>query len=98
MDFVSDRAAKESFENRLTAFPADLTTDAWIDNLAGEKCNIATLIFVLSAIHPDKFIVTLKNIGNVLQQDGLILFRDYAINDHAMIRFKPGSKVTFFTF
>ena len=35
----------------------------------------------------------LQNIGKVMSAEGFLLFRDYAVNDHAMIRFKPGSKV-----
>ena len=45
------------------------------------------------AVHPDKFLQSLKNIYEILGEDGVVLFRDYAVNDHAMVRFKPGSKV-----
>ena len=51
------------------------------------------MIFVLSAVHPDKFITVLRNLASKMKSNGKILFRDYAINDHAMIRFKSGSKV-----
>ena len=44
-------------------------------------------------MHPDKFLQSLKNIYEILGEDGVVLFRDYAVNDHAMVRFKPGSKV-----
>ena len=93
VEFVKDRAIKESFDDRLTAFCADLTTDDWLSNIGTVKCQISTLIFVLSAIHPTKFVDTLTNVGKALNDGGIILFRDYGINDHAMIRFKPGSKV-----
>ena len=45
------------------------------------------------AVHPAKFLQSLKNIYEILGEDGVVLFRDYAVNDHAMVRFKPGSKV-----
>ena len=53
------------------------------------------MIFNLTskAVHPDKFLQSLKNIYEILGEDGVVLFRDYAVNDHAMVRFKPGSKV-----
>ena len=58
-----------------------------------EICLLVTMIFVLSAIHPSKFVTALKNLTSLLTIGGKLLFRDYAVNDHAMIRFKPGSKV-----
>ena len=39
------------------------------------------------------FKTVLQNIHKVLKQNGLLIFRDYAINDMAMFRFKQGTKI-----
>uniref|UniRef100_A0A8R1DIS3 tRNA N(3)-methylcytidine methyltransferase n=1 Tax=Caenorhabditis japonica TaxID=281687 RepID=A0A8R1DIS3_CAEJA len=52
-----------------------------------EKVDLATLIFVLSAIHPDKHKVAAENMRNLVKIGGTIVVRDYGVNDHAMIRF-----------
>jgi len=59
----------------------------------GCEVDLVTMIFVLSAINPDKFLNVLEHLAQKMKKNGKLLFRDYAINDHAMIRFKSGSKV-----
>ena len=92
VDFVATRAEEQNLSDRLTAFQCDLT-DVPLDDKIDSKCDLVTMIFVLSAIHPSKFVTALKNLTSLLTNGGKLLFRDYAVNDHAMIRFKPGSKV-----
>lgn len=75
------------------AFQCDLTEDDLTDNIPADSVDVATLIFVLSAIHPDKMHLAVKNIFKVLKPGGCVLFRDYGINDHAMLRFKKGNKL-----
>ncbi|GAB6026830.1 Methyltransferase-like protein 6 [Chamberlinius hualienensis] len=58
-----------------------------------EPVDFVSLVFVLSALHPDTFIQALKNIYKVLRPGGTLLFRDYGIYDAAMLRFKPGHKL-----
>lgn len=60
------------------------------------KCSvdIATLVFVLSAVHPDKMLTVLHNIIQVLKPGGLLFFRDYGLYDHAMLRFSPANKLS----
>uniref|UniRef100_A0A673X0J9 tRNA N(3)-cytidine methyltransferase n=1 Tax=Salmo trutta TaxID=8032 RepID=A0A673X0J9_SALTR len=62
-------------------------------NVPVGSVDVATLIFVLSAIHPDKMQQALDNIYRVLKPGGIILFRDYGLYDHAMMRFKAGNKL-----
>ncbi|KAM8967082.1 tRNA N(3)-cytidine methyltransferase METTL6 [Pelodytes ibericus] len=75
------------------AFQCDLTKDNLTHNIQAESVDVATLIFVLSAIHPEKMHLAVQNIYKVLKPGGCVLFRDYGLHDHAMLRFKSGSKL-----
>ncbi|XP_052000282.1 tRNA N(3)-methylcytidine methyltransferase METTL6 [Xyrauchen texanus] len=75
------------------AFQCDLTKDDLPATIQADTVDVATLIFVLSAIHPDKMQQALENIFKVLKQGGIVLFRDYGLYDHAMLRFKSGNKL-----
>ena len=50
---------------RCRAFVADVTTDDLTDTIAPDSVDFVTLIFVLSAIHPDNMLKTLQNIYRV---------------------------------
>ncbi|XP_034409146.1 tRNA N(3)-methylcytidine methyltransferase METTL6 [Cyclopterus lumpus] len=78
---------------RCSAFQCDLTSDDLRENVPQGSVDIVTLIFVLSAVHPDKMTLALQNISRVLKPGGVVLFRDYGLHDHAMLRFKAGSKL-----
>ncbi|XP_038850344.1 tRNA N(3)-methylcytidine methyltransferase METTL6-like isoform X2 [Salvelinus namaycush] len=78
---------------RCSAFQCDLTKDDLRGNVPVGSVDVAMLIFVLSAIHPDKMQKALDNIYRVLKPGGIILFRDYGLYDHAMMRFKAGNKL-----
>ena len=80
-------------ETRIKAFECDITVGDLEEKLQSEKVNIVSLIFVLSAIKPEAFVRTLENISKVMSDNGILLFRDYAINDMAMVRFAPGTKI-----
>ncbi|XP_018328518.1 methyltransferase-like protein 6, partial [Agrilus planipennis] len=80
-------------EKKINAFQIDITTEDIFNRLELNSVDIATLIFVLSAIHPDKFELAVKNIYKLLKPGGLVLFRDYGLYDMAQIRFKSGHKI-----
>ncbi|CAK8689335.1 unnamed protein product [Clavelina lepadiformis] len=96
----SPRAVEFVKENRkynpdkCFAFQCDLTAHQLNNDIPEASIDIATLIFVLSAIHPDKFLLVLQNIHKVLKPGGHLLFRDYGLYDWAMLRFNPGSKIS----
>uniref|UniRef100_A0A803YJH6 tRNA N(3)-cytidine methyltransferase METTL6 n=1 Tax=Meleagris gallopavo TaxID=9103 RepID=A0A803YJH6_MELGA len=78
---------------RCKVFQCDLTKDDLLENIPADSVDVVTLIFVLSAIHPDKMHLVLKNIYKILKPGKCVLFRDYGLYDHAMLRFKSGSKL-----
>uniref|UniRef100_A0A0K0EDI8 tRNA N(3)-methylcytidine methyltransferase n=1 Tax=Strongyloides stercoralis TaxID=6248 RepID=A0A0K0EDI8_STRER len=76
--FVLDLTDSEKAEDIIYKFPlADITT----------------LIFVLSAIEPSKHKIAIENMLKFVKKGGIIFFRDYGINDNAMIRFGWGTKI-----
>ncbi|XP_046975932.1 tRNA N(3)-methylcytidine methyltransferase METTL6 [Vanessa cardui] len=81
-------------ENRMKAFCADLTTDDLFENVQEESVDLASLIFVLSAIHPSMWSQVAKVAFKVLKPGGVVLFRDYGRYDMAQLRFKPGHKIS----
>jgi methyltransferase-like protein 6 len=81
-------------ENTIKAFQCDITSDEISKETGLESIDVATLIFVLSAIHPNKFHHTLRNVFTVLKPGGVVLFRDYGLYDMAQLRFKAGHKIS----
>nr|XP_036851379.1 tRNA N(3)-methylcytidine methyltransferase METTL6 isoform X2 [Manis javanica] len=78
---------------RCKVFQCDLTKDDLLEHVPIESVDVVMLIFVLSAVHPDKMHLVLQNIYKVLKPGKNVLFRDYGLYDHAMLRFKAGSKL-----
>ncbi|XP_051819086.1 tRNA N(3)-methylcytidine methyltransferase METTL6 [Antechinus flavipes] len=78
---------------RCKAFHCDLTQDDLLEHVPAASVDVVTLIFVLSAVHPDKMHLVLQNVYKVLKPGKCVLFRDYGMNDHAMLRFKAGNKL-----
>ena len=80
-------------ESKIKAFQCDISkADSLADTV--KNVNLLSLVFVLSAIHPSKFLTVCQNLHAVMAEGGLILFRDYAVNDMAMIRFGAGTKIS----
>jgi len=79
--------------DRMCAFQTDVTKEELTDHIKANSVDVVTLVFVLSAIHPEKFETVLRNVKNVLKPGGIVLLRDYGLNDMAQIRFKPGHKI-----
>ncbi|XP_021370240.1 methyltransferase-like protein 6 isoform X2 [Mizuhopecten yessoensis] len=79
---------------RCNAFQCDITSDPLTNQMPDNSVHLVSMIFVLSAIHPDKMAAALSNISKVLRPGGFLLFRDYGLYDYAMLRFQPGHKLS----
>ncbi|KAF3964720.1 hypothetical protein CMV_011014 [Castanea mollissima] len=78
---------KDFKESQVSAFVCDLTVDDLIKEIPPSSIDIVTMIFVLSAVSPEKMPLALQNIRKILKPNGCVLFRDYAIGDLAQERF-----------
>ncbi|XP_067869265.1 tRNA N(3)-methylcytidine methyltransferase METTL2 [Heterodontus francisci] len=76
--------------SRCLAFVHDLCDTRATYPMPDESLDIIILIFVLSAIHPDKMQTVIKRLSQLLKPGGMILFRDYGRYDMAQLRFKKG--------
>ncbi|XP_071803016.1 tRNA N(3)-cytidine methyltransferase METTL6-like [Asterias amurensis] len=91
VQFVKENAAYDPA--RISAFQCDITKDPLVAQIPECNVHIVTMLFVLSAIHPDKMAAALRNIYEVVRPGGCVLFRDYGLYDHAMLRFSKGHKL-----
>ncbi|XP_074334657.1 tRNA N(3)-methylcytidine methyltransferase trm141 isoform X2 [Apium graveolens] len=77
---------KDFTETRVNAFVCDLTAEDLSKHVSPASVDIVTMIFVLSAVSPEKMSKVLHNIKKVLKPNGFVLFRDYAAGDLAQER------------
>jgi len=80
-------------EERFNAFQCDLTADDLCEKIPVESVDIVLMLFILSAISPQKMEASLNNILKVMKPGGILLFRDYGLYDHAQLRFATGHKI-----
>ncbi|XP_022142829.1 uncharacterized protein LOC111012843 isoform X2 [Momordica charantia] len=78
---------KDFNESRIAAFVCDLTADNLSNHVSPSSIDVVMMIFVLSAVSPEKMSQVLQNVKKVLKPTGNVLFRDYATGDLAQERF-----------
>ncbi|ORZ29537.1 hypothetical protein BCR44DRAFT_1449525 [Catenaria anguillulae PL171] len=76
---------------RVTAFVADLTKDALTETVPRQSVDVASCIFVLSAIPPEDLATAVANVASVVKPGGTVVLRDYARYDQAELRFKASN-------
>ncbi|NXV19734.1 METL2 protein, partial [Cepphus grylle] len=73
-----------------SAFVHDVCDDALPYPFPDEILDVILLVFVLSAIHPDRMQGVVNRLAKLLKPGGMLLFRDYGRYDTAQLRFKKG--------
>lgn len=98
VDLVKQRAKEGDYGERMPlAFVSDLSKESCFPDEALDKYDFCTSIFVLSALSPEKFPTAIENIKSCFSENSeqkIFFFRDYAVNDHAMLRFKKGKCIS----
>ncbi|XP_076461323.1 tRNA N(3)-cytidine methyltransferase METTL2-like isoform X2 [Babylonia areolata] len=75
---------------RCHAFEWDITDENSTLPFPPESLDIVIMIFVLSAVHPEKMQKAVNRLASCLKPGGQILLRDYGRYDMAQLRFKKG--------
>ncbi|KAK6125055.1 hypothetical protein DH2020_041233 [Rehmannia glutinosa] len=72
--------------NRINAFICDVTHEELCDKILPSSVDVVTLIFMLSAVSPNKMPFVLQNLKKILKPNGHVLVRDYAVGDSAQVK------------
>jgi len=75
---------------RCLPFVWDVTSSVPSLPFPPSSLRVITLIFVLSAISPDKYDQVMVNLNRILEPGGCILFRDYGLHDMVQLRIPEG--------
>ncbi|KAJ8251243.1 hypothetical protein GJAV_G00218880 [Gymnothorax javanicus] len=75
---------------RCFAFVHDLSDESATFPVPPGSLDVVVLIFVLSALHPNKMQSSIRRLAQLLKPGGVLLLRDYGRYDMAQLRFKKG--------
>ena len=88
------RSSEAYDESRCRAFVWDFASGDSPPQPTPPPANFALLVFVLSAVPPEKQQTAVSALAKLLKPGGKILFRDYATGDMAQNRFAKSSTIT----
>ncbi|XP_057378460.1 tRNA N(3)-methylcytidine methyltransferase METTL2-like isoform X1 [Daphnia carinata] len=80
--------------SRCLGFVCDISEENFKFPFPENSLDVILIIFVLSAISPEKFSSTIVQLSRQLKPGGRIFFRDYGRYDMAELRFKPGKCIS----
>jgi methyltransferase-like protein 6 len=85
IELFREHEAYKSGSGRFKVFVADIIKDDFLEHV--ELVDIATCIFVLSALPPECLADVVRNVARVIKPGGSWFIRDYASDDAAQLRF-----------
>jgi len=91
VSLVQSRSEFKTYQRRCKVWACDVAKSCLPTEL--EYVDVATLIFVLSAIHPTRIVQALKHVKLKMKKGAILFIRDYGVYDLSQIRFGPGSKL-----
>jgi Methyltransferase domain len=81
-------------ESRCKGFVCDITAPEWPAPFTEGSLNHVLLVFVLSAISPEKMPHVAKKLFEYVKPGGMVFLRDYGRYDLAQLRFKKGKCIS----
>ncbi|KJE96458.1 methyltransferase-like protein 6 [Capsaspora owczarzaki ATCC 30864] len=87
VDLITQNELYKANASRCHAFVCDVINTPISDTVPANKVDLCTCLFVLSAMVQSKMPAAVSNIFNALKPGATLFFRDYGINDEAMLRF-----------
>lgn len=79
-------------EDRIKAYVMDVSDKGSFPIIP--PVDLVSCIFILSAIPPNNLSRAAQNIYDLMTENGILIFRDYAMGDLAQQRFKPISEIS----
>lgn len=89
IELFKENVAYESGSGRFNVFVADIIKDDLSEIIGEASVDIATSIFVLSALPPETLPSVIKNVHKTIRPSGSWFIRDYSASDAAQHRFNP---------
>jgi methyltransferase-like protein 6 len=91
IDFVRSHAQYD--ENKCRSFVSDISSEEPPEELRNNPVDLGIMLFVLSAIHPDRMQNAWKFAADCICPGGFLFFRDYGLFDVAQLRLKSSSRL-----
>eukprot|EP00941_MAST-03F_sp_MAST-3F-sp1_P006369 g6369.t1 len=73
--------------NRCQAYVCDVTADPLPQQILSQPLDSVLMLYSLSAVNPEKMLIFVRKVVNVMKKGSLLFFRDYGRGDLAQLRF-----------